>query len=69
MFIDISISSANHLTVAEAAEYLTGSPECQCYVDVCCYHTEGEDTTTTFQTDITVPVSRWIDRGKKKEDE
>jgi hypothetical protein len=69
IFMNNSISPANHLTVAEAAQYLTGSPECQCYVRVHCYHTwgSGDDVTTvtTFQTDITVPISRWMDRGKK----
>ena len=68
IFMNNSISPTNHLTVAEAAKYLTGSPECQCYVKVHCYHSgSGDDVkkVTTFQTDITVPIARWIDRGKK----
>ena len=69
IFMDISISPENNLTVEEAARYLTGSPECQCQVQVHCYHTWGSgddvETVTTFLTDITVPVARWIDKGKK----
>eukprot|EP00092_Neocalanus_flemingeri_P026594 GFUD01028823.1.p1 GENE.GFUD01028823.1~~GFUD01028823.1.p1 ORF type:complete len:373 (-),score=60.05 GFUD01028823.1:194-1312(-) len=67
-FLFLAIPSANHLSESEAVEYLTGSPACGGYLRIECYHTEGsgEDSTrvTTYQTDITVPVARWIDLAK-----
>ena len=69
-FIFIRVPSANHLTESEAVSYLTGPIECQCLVTMECYHTDiasehGVMSTSTFKTDIRVPIVRLVDKGKR----
>ena len=68
-FIFIRVPSVHHLTEAEAVSYLTGPIECQCLVTMECYHTDimseySVTSTSTFKTNIQVPIVRLLDKGK-----
>jgi len=62
-----SVPTRDHLSEEGIVAFLTSSPECVCSVHVSCYHAEGSGddvtTVTTFSTDVTVPITRWTDKG------
>ena len=67
-WLAVNVPKRDHLSEEEIVAFLTSSPECECYVRVSCFHTEGTGdnatTVNTFKTDEPVPITKWSDKGE-----
>ena len=68
-FLHLIIPQDHKMTKVEAVNFLTNFPESRAVLRIVCYHlknagTENEERKSTFETNVQIPVTEWINMGK-----